>query len=127
MDNHAELMAAMTNLANTIQASTVMTTHAMWRTRQSAENENGAGAEDSLDDNWFQAVECALQTQHVPNNQFVKYVAYQLVGEAQHWCQEECRFLQLQNMDIPWELFRTIFNKKYFPESVREAKELELI
>ncbi|KAL4287153.1 hypothetical protein AHAS_Ahas19G0157700 [Arachis hypogaea] len=77
-------------------------------------------------DNSFKAVECALQTQHVPNNQFVEYAAYQLIGEAQHWWQGECRFLQLQNMNIPWELFRTAFYKKYFPESVREARELEL-
>ncbi|XP_057747439.1 uncharacterized protein LOC130966638 [Arachis stenosperma] len=46
-------------------------------------------------DNWFKAVECALQTQH--------------------------------NIDIPWELFRTAFYKKYFPESIREARELELM
>ncbi|KAL4373109.1 hypothetical protein AHAS_Ahas05G0048900 [Arachis hypogaea] len=104
-DNHAKLMAAMTNLVNTIQASTAMTTHAMWRTRQSAKNKNREGAEDRLDgvsrtlaaflkvdspvfsgstnpteaDNWFQAVESALRTQHVPYDQFMEYVAYQLV------------------------------------------------
>ncbi|XP_016165313.1 uncharacterized protein LOC107607934 [Arachis ipaensis] len=78
-------------------------------------------------DKWFIAVECALQTQHVSNNQFVEYATYQLVGEAQHWWQGECRFLQLQNMDIPLELFRTAFYKKYFLESVREARELGLI
>ncbi|XP_020979396.1 uncharacterized protein LOC110271994 [Arachis ipaensis] len=30
-------------------------------------------------------------------------------------------------MDIPWELFWTAFYKKYFPESVREARELEFM
>ncbi|KAL4314405.1 hypothetical protein AHAS_Ahas15G0081800 [Arachis hypogaea] len=88
-----------------------MTTHAMRQTRQSARNKNGEGAEDSLGgvprtlatflkvdlpvfngstnpteaDNWFQAVERALRTQHVPYDQFVQYAAYQLVGEAQQW------------------------------------------
>ncbi|KAL4375088.1 hypothetical protein AHAS_Ahas05G0246800 [Arachis hypogaea] len=87
-------MAAMTGLANMIQASTTMTTHVMQRTRQSAGSENEEGAEDSLvgvsrtlaafpkvglpifngstnpieADNWFKDVEYALQTQHVPNN-----------------------------------------------------------
>ncbi|XP_020970282.1 uncharacterized protein LOC110268454 [Arachis ipaensis] len=55
-------------------------------------------------DNWFQAMERALQAQHVPNNQYVEFAMYQLLGEAQHWWQVECRLLQLQNADIPWDL-----------------------
>ncbi|KAL4321332.1 hypothetical protein AHAS_Ahas14G0099900 [Arachis hypogaea] len=77
-------------------------------------------------DNWFQAMEHALQAQHVPSNQYVEFAAYQLLEEAQHWWQVECRLLQLQNADVPWE-FRTAFYKKYFPESAREAKEMELM
>ncbi|XP_015969213.1 uncharacterized protein LOC107492676 [Arachis duranensis] len=33
----------------------------------------------------------------------------------------------VQNADIPWDVFQTAFYKKYFPESVREARELELM
>ncbi|KAL4381674.1 hypothetical protein AHAS_Ahas04G0157100 [Arachis hypogaea] len=33
-------------------------------------------------DNWFQAMERALQVQHVPNNQYVGFFDYQLAGEA---------------------------------------------
>ncbi|XP_015970856.1 uncharacterized protein LOC107494312 [Arachis duranensis] len=114
-------MAAMTNLVNTIQANTTMTTHAMRWTRQSARNKNGEGVEDSLGDvlrtlatflkvdplifngstnpteayNWFQAVERALRTQHVPYDQFVEYAE--------------------------------VFYKKYFHESIREARELKLL
>ncbi|XP_057745285.1 uncharacterized protein LOC130963153 [Arachis stenosperma] len=77
--------------------------------------------------NWFQAMERALQAQHVLNNQFVEFAAYQLLGEAQHWWQEKCRLLQLQNADIPWDVFQTAFYKKYFSKSVREARELELM
>ncbi|XP_015948686.1 uncharacterized protein LOC107473619 [Arachis duranensis] len=47
-------------------------------------------------------MERALQAQHVPYNQYLEFAAYQLVGEAQPW----------------W---------KYFPEFVREAKEMELM
>ncbi|XP_016206468.1 uncharacterized protein LOC107646832 [Arachis ipaensis] len=54
-------------------------------------------------DNWFQAMERALQAQHVPNNQYMEFAAYQLLGEAQHWWQGECHLLQLQNADIPWD------------------------
>ncbi|XP_057747361.1 uncharacterized protein LOC130966562 [Arachis stenosperma] len=72
-------------------------------------------------------MEYVLQAQHVLTNQFVEFVAYQLQGDAQHWWQGECRLLQLQNADIPWNIFQTAFYKKYFPESVREAKELKLM
>ncbi|KAL4381727.1 hypothetical protein AHAS_Ahas04G0162400 [Arachis hypogaea] len=46
-------------------------------------------------DNWFQAMERALQAQHVPKNQYVEFAAYQLREEAQHWWQAECLLLQL--------------------------------
>ncbi|XP_016178206.1 uncharacterized protein LOC107620585 [Arachis ipaensis] len=78
-------------------------------------------------ENWFRAMERTLQAQHVPANQYVEFVTYQLLGEAQHWWRRECHLLQLQNADIPWDVFQTAFCKKYFPEFVREARELELM
>ncbi|XP_057740130.1 uncharacterized protein LOC130957280 [Arachis stenosperma] len=54
-------------------------------------------------------------------------IMLRLAGEAQPWWQAECYLLQLQNTDIPWEVFQTAFYKKYFPESAREAKEMELM
>ncbi|KAL4287496.1 hypothetical protein AHAS_Ahas19G0192000 [Arachis hypogaea] len=85
-DNHAELMVAMTNLANTIHAGIAMATHALRQTRKSVGSENEEGAEDNLfsvsrtlatflkadppvfegsinsaeADNWFKVVEGAL-------------------------------------------------------------------
>ncbi|KAL4276600.1 hypothetical protein AHAS_Ahas20G0223400 [Arachis hypogaea] len=87
-DNHAELVATMTNLSNTIQAGTALATHALQRIRQSIGNENVEGAKDRLGgvprtlatflevdppifnrstnfaeaDNWFKVMEYALQT-----------------------------------------------------------------
>ncbi|KAL4287383.1 hypothetical protein AHAS_Ahas19G0180700 [Arachis hypogaea] len=162
-DNHAEFMAAMANLANTMEANAVATLQAMQRLGQPAGNGNRNGEGNANDnaegngdntggvpmtlamflkvhpptfrgstnptkaDHWFQAMELALQAQHVPLNQYVEFAAYQLAGEAQPWWQAECRLLQLQNADIPWEVFQTAFYKKYFLESAREAKEMELI
>ncbi|XP_057720060.1 uncharacterized protein LOC130934516 [Arachis stenosperma] len=158
-------MAAMANLANTMEANAAATLQAVQRLGQPTGNGNGNGngkgntndnAEDNGDntrgvpmtlatflkvhpptfrgstnpieaDHWFQAIERALQAQHVPLNQYVEFAAYQLAGEAQPWWQAECRLLQLQNTDIPWEVFQTAFYKKYFPESAREAKEMELM
>ncbi|XP_015949567.1 uncharacterized protein LOC107474463 [Arachis duranensis] len=144
-------MAAMANLPNTIEANTAATLQAMQRLGQLAGNGNGNGngegnANDNTEgngdntggvsmtlatflkvhpptfrgptnpieaDHWFQAIERAIQVQHVPLNQYVEFAAYQLTGEAQPWCQAE--------------LFQTAFYKKYFHESTREAKEMELM
>ncbi|KAL4315271.1 hypothetical protein AHAS_Ahas15G0168400 [Arachis hypogaea] len=35
-------------------------------------------------ENWFQAMESALQAQQVPENQCVEFATYQLLGEAQY-------------------------------------------
>ncbi|XP_015954818.1 uncharacterized protein LOC107479186 [Arachis duranensis] len=149
-------MAAMANLANTMEANITATLQVVQRLGQLARNgnKNGNGngnvdgegnahatAEGNGDnmggilmtlatflkvhpptfrgstnptevDHWFQAMERALQAQHVPYNQYVEFAAYQLVGK---------------NTEVPWDVFRTAFYKKYFPESAREAKEIELM
>ncbi|XP_016164941.1 uncharacterized protein LOC107607507 [Arachis ipaensis] len=69
-------------------------------------------------DNWFQAMERVLQAEHVLNNQYVEFDAYQLLGEAQHWWQGECRLLQLQNADIHWDVFQTAFYKKGLKDNI---------
>ncbi|XP_015947635.1 uncharacterized protein LOC107477780 [Arachis duranensis] len=78
-------------------------------------------------DNWFQAMEWSLQAQQVPENQRVEFVTYQLTGKAQHWWQGTRRLLQQDDIAIPWNAFQLEFYKKYFPNSVRTAKELELL
>ncbi|XP_015955796.1 uncharacterized protein LOC107480166 [Arachis duranensis] len=129
--NHAELVVAMTNLSNTIQAGTAIAAHAFWRIRQSVGSEKEEGAEDSLvgvprtlaaflkvdppifngstnpieADNWFKAVDgrsSALVARRVSIPATTEY-GYSM-GD-----------------------FQTIYYKKYFPESVREARELELM
>ncbi|KAL4350289.1 hypothetical protein AHAS_Ahas10G0127100 [Arachis hypogaea] len=109
-------MAAMANLANTMEANAAATLQAVQRLGQPAGNgnDNMGGAPMTLVtflkvhplsfrgstnptevDNWFQAMERMLQAQHVPNNQYVEFTAYQHVGEAQHWWQSQCHLLQL--------------------------------
>ncbi|QHO25224.1 uncharacterized protein DS421_12g379180 [Arachis hypogaea] len=78
-------------------------------------------------DNWIQAMERALQAQQVPEEQWVEFGTYQLQGEAQYWWQGTRCILQPDGATIPWEVFRTEFYKKYFPNSARNAKELELM
>ncbi|KAL4357030.1 hypothetical protein AHAS_Ahas09G0145900 [Arachis hypogaea] len=126
-DNHAEFMAAMTNLANLMQASVAATTQAIERLGQPTKNGNRKGTENNLVGAPI-TLATFLKTQHVLDNEFVRFAAYQLMGKAQHLWQEECRLLQLQNTDIHWDLFQTVFYyNKYFLESVREDRELELM
>ncbi|KAL4315081.1 hypothetical protein AHAS_Ahas15G0149400 [Arachis hypogaea] len=160
-DNHAEFMAAMANLANTMEANAAATLQVIQRLGQPGGNRNrngdgngngdgegndlgGApmtlasflkvypptfrGSTNSTEpDNRFRAMERALQAQHVPGNQYVEFAAYQLLGEAQHWWQGECQLLRLPNAEISWDVFQRAFYRKFFPESMREAKELELM
>ncbi|KAL4344991.1 hypothetical protein AHAS_Ahas11G0233700 [Arachis hypogaea] len=103
-------MAAMTNLANVMQANAATTTHAMERMGQGNGNGTGEGTGNNLGDRPMTLATFL---------KFVGFAAYQLLGEAQHWWQGECRLMQLQNEDIPWKLFQTVFYKKYFSESMR--------
>ncbi|XP_057762200.1 uncharacterized protein LOC130982274 [Arachis stenosperma] len=83
---------------------------------------NPTGADD-----WFHAMERALQVQHVPRGQQVEFATYMLKGDAQHWWQEVSQLLGQGGVDITWVDFHTEFYKKYFPPSARTANGLELL
>ncbi|XP_020206442.1 uncharacterized protein LOC109791545, partial [Cajanus cajan] len=55
------------------------------------------------------------------------YVVYMLVGEAKHWWRGTHHMLTARGIAIDWECFRRVFLEKYFPESVRHAKEAEFM
>ncbi|XP_015959948.1 uncharacterized protein LOC107483847 [Arachis duranensis] len=76
---------------------------------------------------WFLAMERALQAQLVPEEQCVEFATYLLTGEALHWWQGARRLLQQGNDPITWGTFQVEFYKKYFPNSARTVKELELL
>ncbi|KAL4373369.1 hypothetical protein AHAS_Ahas05G0074900 [Arachis hypogaea] len=125
-------MAVMVNLANTIEANAAGTLQAVQRLGQPIGNGNrdkngNDNAEGNGDNMGGAPMTLATFLKHVLNNQYVEFAAYKLLGEAQDWWQGECRLLQLQNANIPWDVFQTAFYKKYFPESAREAKEMKLM
>ncbi|XP_020221004.1 uncharacterized protein LOC109803734 [Cajanus cajan] len=55
------------------------------------------------------------------------YAVYMLVGEADHWWRGTYQMLAARGVTVDWECFRTVFMEKYFPESVRHAKETEFM
>ncbi|KAL4301092.1 hypothetical protein AHAS_Ahas17G0266300 [Arachis hypogaea] len=119
-DNHAEFMAAMENLANTMEANAIATLQAVQRLGQPAGNGNGDGnGHDNVegnDDNMGGApmTLATFLKVHPPS-----FRSSTNPTEADNW---------FQTMEqIPWDVFQTSFYKKYFPESAREAKEMELM
>ncbi|XP_057719919.1 uncharacterized protein LOC130934358 [Arachis stenosperma] len=78
-------------------------------------------------DTWFQAMEHTLQAQLVPKKQCVEFATYLLTGEVSHWWQGTRHLLQHGDDPITWDAFQEEFYKKYFLNSARTAKELELL
>nr|KYP49956.1 Transposon Ty3-G Gag-Pol polyprotein [Cajanus cajan] len=50
-----------------------------------------------------------------------------LVGEAEHWWRGTHHILIARGIAVDWECFRRVFLEKYFPKSVRHAKEAEFM
>nr|KYP43989.1 hypothetical protein KK1_034574 [Cajanus cajan] len=50
-----------------------------------------------------------------------------LVGEVEYWWRGTHQMLVTRGVVVDWECFKRVFLKKYFPESVRHAKEAEFM
>jgi len=64
----------------------------------------------------FRVMNCA-------DNQKVNYVVFMLIGEVEYWWDGTRRLLEGGRIIITWDVFRTNFLEKYFPNDVRRAKE----
>ncbi|XP_016200015.1 uncharacterized protein LOC107641021 [Arachis ipaensis] len=111
--NPVDFMAALGNMAAAMQA-----------TAEALGNQINNGNNGNNGDNGSMILFSFLK---VPDERWVEFGTYQLQGEAQHWWQGMRRILQPDGVVISGELFRIKFYKKYFPSSVRNGKELELL
>ncbi|XP_025628608.1 uncharacterized protein [Arachis hypogaea] len=114
--NPVDFMAALGNMAAAMQATT-----------EALGNQINNGNNGNNGDNGPMSLSSFLKGQQVPDKQWVEFGTYQLHGEAQYWWQGMRRILQPDGLVISWELFQEEFYKKYFPNSVRNAEELELL
>nr|KYP76433.1 hypothetical protein KK1_020675 [Cajanus cajan] len=55
------------------------------------------------------------------------YAVYMLGGEAEYWWRSTRQMLESRGVLIDWDCFRRVFLEKYFPDSVRYAKEAEFM
>ncbi|KAL4337213.1 hypothetical protein AHAS_Ahas12G0087700 [Arachis hypogaea] len=115
-NDHVNFMAALENMAATMQA-TVEALGNQAGNGNGANGDNGpmtaatflkihppifGGTTNPTEvDNWFQAIEWALQAQQVPEDQRVEFTTYQIAGEVQYWWQGTRRLLQHGDAAIP--------------------------
>ena len=59
--------------------------------------------------------------------QKVAFTNYMLEADVEFWWNGLKRLLEESQADITWEVFKDAFYQKYFPASVRNAKELEFM
>nr|KYP41173.1 hypothetical protein KK1_037472 [Cajanus cajan] len=55
------------------------------------------------------------------------YAVYMLGGEVEYWWRGTRQMLESKGVLIDWDCFRRVFLEKYFPDSVRYAKEAEFM
>ena len=47
--------------------------------------------------------------------------------EAEYGWENTCQCLEVEGQDVTWDVFKRVFLEKYFPEDVRNKKELEFL
>nr|KYP38286.1 hypothetical protein KK1_040477 [Cajanus cajan] len=55
------------------------------------------------------------------------YAMYMLTGEAEHWWRGTSQMLIDRGVVVDWVCFKRVFLEKYFPDSVRHAREAEFM
>nr|KYP69586.1 hypothetical protein KK1_008783 [Cajanus cajan] len=84
-------------------------------------------ADPEVADRWIRELEKIFTVLGCPLERRLAYVVYMLVGEAEHWWRGTYQMLIARGVTVDWECFWTVFMEKYFPESVRHAKEAEFM
>ncbi|XP_020224157.1 uncharacterized protein LOC109806187 [Cajanus cajan] len=84
-------------------------------------------ADPEVADHWICELEKIFTVLGCSQERRLAYAVYILVGEAEHWWRGTHHMLTARGVVVDWECFRRMFLEKYFPESVRHAKEAEFM
>jgi len=76
---------------------------------------------------WIKEMEKIFRVMNCVDNQKVNYAVFMLIGEVEYWWDGIKRLLEGGRIIITWDVFRTKFLEKYFPNDVRRAKEIEFM
>ncbi|XP_028223536.1 uncharacterized protein LOC114405042 [Glycine soja] len=77
--------------------------------------------------NWIREIEKIFRVMACPKGQKVAFGAYSLVEEAEYWWENTRQCLEAEGQDVTWDVFKRVFLEKYFPEDVRNKKEMEFL
>nr|KYP46505.1 hypothetical protein KK1_031910 [Cajanus cajan] len=84
-------------------------------------------ADPEVADHWICELEKIFTVLGCSQERRLAYAVYMLVGEAEHWWRGTHHMLTARGVVVDWECFKRVFLEKYFPESVRHAKEAEFM
>ncbi|XP_040862763.1 uncharacterized protein [Glycine max] len=77
--------------------------------------------------NWIREIDKIFRVMACPEGQKVAFGAYTLVEEAEYWWENTRQCLEAEGQDVTWDVFKRVFLEKYFPEDVRNKKEMEFL
>ncbi|KAL4643006.1 hypothetical protein ACB092_02G061200 [Castanea dentata] len=79
-------------------------------------------------ESWIMQMEKIFDVIGCTEVQKVSFASFMLKGEAEHWWRSTKKTLPLEEDEIlTWSIFLEAFYEKYFPESVRDEKEVEFM
>ncbi|CAL9098461.1 unnamed protein product [Musa textilis] len=76
---------------------------------------------------WMMQIEKIFDALNYPDDRKVFLATFMLEGEAEHWWRMIKRMSEIKHEPMTWKLFQEKFNDKYFPDCMREQKELEFL
>ena len=76
---------------------------------------------------WMMRMEKIFDVLNCPDDKKVSLATFMLEGEAEHWWRTMKRISEARHEPITWKVFTEKFNDKYFPDCIREQKELEFL
>ena len=62
-----------------------------------------------------------------PEEQQISFGTYTLVEEAEYWWENTRQCWEAEGQAVTWETIKRIFLEKYFPQNVRNKKEMEFL
>ncbi|XP_027934880.1 uncharacterized protein LOC114190266 [Vigna unguiculata] len=78
-------------------------------------------------DQWLKDLERVYDAKMCPVEDRLAFSVYMLTGEAEHWWSSTRSILEERDEPVTWETFREKFLSEYFPDSIRYAKEVEVM
>jgi len=78
-------------------------------------------------DQWLKDLERIYDAKMCPAENRLAFSVYMLTGEAEHWWSSTRSILEERDEPVSWEAFRERFLSEYFPDSIRNAKEVEFL